>query len=86
MRVLCCTVFHGHNIFLHLCVQFMDFIGKLSTGQISIQDGEVVEQKPESLAEEWVSEFEQDQVSETIERYLQSSLGKSVYRTGGECS
>ena len=61
----------------------MDFIGKLSTGQISIQDGEVVEQKPESLAEEWVSEFEQDQVSETIERYVQSSLGKSVYRTGG---
>ena len=65
----------------------MDFIGKLSTGQISIQDGEVVEQKPESLAEEWVSEFEQDQVSETIECSMHSSLGKSVYiEQGVECS
>jgi peroxin-5 len=46
--------------------QFMNFMEKLSTGQVSIQDGEILEHEPASLAEEWVGEFQQEQVGSVV--------------------
>ena len=44
----------------------MNFMEKLSTGQVSIQDGEILEHEPASLAEEWVGEFQQEQVGSVV--------------------
>ena len=38
----------------------MNFVKKLSTGQTSILDGQVLKRDPESLAKEWAEEFAQD--------------------------
>lgn len=38
----------------------MSFVKKLSTGQTSILDGQVLKRDPENLAEDWAEEFQQD--------------------------
>ena len=49
------------------CLQFKNFVEKLSTEQISVQDGEVVEQKPEELASSWAEEFQHQKVHDLRE-------------------
>ena len=44
----------------------MSFVKKLSTGQTSILDGQVLKQDPENLAKEWAKEFQQDAVVSNV--------------------
>lgn len=51
----------------------MNFVKKLSTGQTSLLDGQVLKQDPESLASEWAEEFSQDATVGDVLRVVNDS-------------